>query len=86
MVKLFTFPPKPSVLADVQQYINSRRVTYRGDIVSVRRDIKYDSIVSSRPAIGEAAMCDITEHIDQHLAVDLMHPCVCLRPFEDWPF
>ena len=37
------------------------------------------------PKIGDAAGCDITNHIDPHLAGLLQKPRECLKPEAEWP-
>lgn len=63
----------------------TRRLSYVGEVVSVRRSIVAALVEPVWPVVGEAAACQITKHIAPHLASQLMDPRGRFRPVEDWP-
>ena len=75
----------PFDLAQETKDLNSRRIDYAGNTVSVRRRIVCDKVVPVWPKVGEAAVLPIIDYIDPHLAAELQNPRGCLKPVEDWP-
>lgn len=75
----------PSSLQEQKAELATRRLSYAGEVVSVSASIQAELVQPLWPAIGEAAVCCIPDHIDPHLALELRNPEVCLRPVEDWP-
>ena len=65
-------------------FLKNRRVSY-GGVVSVRRRLEADKVIPAWPAVGEAFLCAIVDHIDPHLAEQIVDPMACLLPPEDWP-
>ena len=77
-------PAAAFTFADEITFLRSRRVSYDG-VVSVRRRLVADQVIPAWPAVGEACVCPILEHIDPHLAEQIANPKLCLLPPEDWP-
>ena len=75
----------PFKLDEARADLASRRMSYAGEAVSVRRLFNSSKIVKVWPKVGEAAVCPIVDFIDPHLAAELQNPRGCLRPVEDWP-
>lgn len=76
---------EPFSFCEVREELATKRLSYSGEAVSVRRSIVAELVEPVRPVVGEAAVCDITDHIEPHLATELSNPRGCLRPVEDWP-
>lgn len=76
---------EPFSFSEVREELAIKRLSYSGEVVSVRRSIVAELVEPVWPVIGEAAVCDITDHIEPHLAAELLNPRGCLRPVEDWP-
>ena len=66
-------PAAAFTLADEASFLRSRRVSYDG-VVSVRRRLVADKVIPAWPAVGEACVCPIIEHIDPHLAEQIADP------------
>ena len=75
----------PFDFSAIKEDLESRRSSYDGDLVSTRQSIVCELVVATWPLVGEVAVCPITDHIDDHLAAELLDPRSCLRPVEDWP-
>ena len=53
--EFYGIPPAPFGLAETVRDLSSRRVSYGGEVVSVRRRILCDKVVPVWPPIGQAA-------------------------------
>ena len=64
----------PFQLADQRSDLATRRVSYSGDFVCTREQIVCSLVEPMWPAIGEAAVRPIIQHIEPHLAVEISCP------------
>ena len=62
-----------------------KRLSYTGDMFSVRRDIIAEKVIAAWPKIGEAAVCPIIDFVDEHLPDAVRVPSSCLLPEASWP-
>ena len=73
---------------DFKEYIKSctsRKVSYAGDVVSVKRDLIVSKVVPAWPKVGKACVASIREVVDSQLVADLDDPDHCLLPQTEWP-
>ena len=71
--------------SSIKSDLSSRRMSYAGEVVSVRRRLRHELVEPVWPKIGDAAVCPIINFIDPHVAQELEDPRSCLRPMEEWP-
>ena len=75
----------PFEFADQRSDLATRRISYAGDFVCTREQIRCCLVEPMWPVIGQAAVRPIIDHIEPHLAAEISYPQGCLRPVEDWP-
>ena len=85
VIDTLSIPVVPFNIKDERKFLKQRRISYGGEVVSVRRDIIADKVFAAWPKEGEAAVCNILQFLDQHLVDDLSEPKSCLIPQADWP-
>ena len=81
----YSAKPSKCVISELMSELESRRLSYAGNDISVRRELNSAKIEAVWPKIGDAAVCDITNHIDPQLADLLQKPRECLKPEAEWP-
>ena len=62
-----------------------RKLSYSGELVSVRHELVASKVIPCWPKVGEAAVCPIVDFVDEHLVDDLANPLGCLLPESEWP-
>ena len=75
----------PFTLHEQVADLATKRIAYDGSQVSVRERMVSAEIIAAWPAVGDAAVCPVSDHIDTRLANELADPASCLLPREDWP-
>jgi hypothetical protein len=68
-----------------QKFLLSKRVSYGGEVVSVRRELIAEKVIAAWPKIGEACVCPIISFVDEHLRDELLNPDGVLLPRTEWP-
>ena len=63
----------------------SRKISYSGDMVSVKRDLIADKVIPAWPKVGKACVVSMHDVVDSQLAADLENPEHCLLPENEWP-
>ena len=65
--------------------LEEKRQSYGGEVVSVRRNLIADKVVPVLPKVGEAAVCNIVDFLDENLKVKILDPTECFLPPTEWP-
>ena len=65
--------------------MRTKKLDYSGVAVSVKRRLVVELVVEVWPAVGHACVCPISDHVDEELRDDLLHPERCILPEVEWP-
>ena len=79
------FPVEVYDLKEQIKSCTSKKVSYAGDMVSVKRDLIASKVVPAWPKVGKACVASIREVVDSQLVADLDDPDHCLLPQTEWP-
>ena len=63
----------------------SRKVSYAGDMVSVKRDLVASKVLPAWPKVRNACVVSIHGVVGTQLKADLDDPDHCLLPQTEWP-
>ncbi len=64
---------EPFSRLEQQEFLLSKRVSYGGEVVSVRRELVASKVIAAWPKVGEAWVCPILSYVDEHLRDELSH-------------
>lgn len=78
-------PALPFSLREERSELLHRKISYHGEVISVRRQLEAELVIPTWPKVGEACVCPIVDHIDGHLRDDLLDPWRCILPQSLWP-
>ena len=77
--------PLPMTLSSILEDLNSRRIGYSGESISVARDLEVDRVLPAWPTREQSCILPIEEFISEELKDDLLDPPRCLLPRTQWP-
>ena len=72
-------------LRDWNELLDSRRLTYDGEVVAKAQTLTLPQVLPALPPVGIAATVDAVQLVDSRLGERLLHPELSVKPRNEWP-
>eukprot|EP00971_Amphidinium_carterae_P273125 5421004-Amphidinium_carterae.2 len=72
-------------IASFNDKLGAGRLSYDGEIVSVRRELTHAKVIPCWPKKGTVAVVDVVDLLDGEARSRMLHPQLCLKARELWP-